>query len=219
MTSPWVSRELWRHRIKLGSLDLSLLLVCRVPIPNLDQPNHLFLWACSQATKCSWRKLALKQIYNFQAQLDCQCCSAILLLTHDWFPSPPSITAVPIFYPFFQSSKQLSLHSCMHSTTIYWALTIFQALLLGVCRRLKNNHKFFEAPLSRKVGSVSFPLIPVCLLSGLLWPIECIRNNGVLLSNKVSRNPVTSCHSLGTLRPPSSEKPQSSSLLENERQG
>lgn len=134
----------------MGSLDLSLLLVCRVPIPNLDQPNHLFLWAYSQATKCSWRKLALKQIYNFQAQLDCQCCSAILLLTHDWFPSPLSITAVPIFYPFF-SELHTTFSPFMYAFNNYLLSTYYiPGTFLGVCRRLKNNHRFFEAPLSRK---------------------------------------------------------------------
>ena len=108
LTSPWVSRELWRPRTKMGSLELPLLLVCWVPIPNLDQPNHLFLWACSQATKRSWRKLALKQIYNFQAQLDFQCCSTLLLLTRDWFPFPFPRAAVPHFIILFQGSNPLS---------------------------------------------------------------------------------------------------------------
>lgn len=64
------SRELWRHRTKLGGLDLPLLLVWRMPAQTWTNPT-ICLWDCSQATKCSCRKLALKQIYKFQAELDC----------------------------------------------------------------------------------------------------------------------------------------------------
>lgn len=114
----------------MGSLELPLLLVCRVPTPNLDQPNHLFLWACSQATKCSRRKLALKPIYNLQAQLDCQCCSAILLLTHDWFPFSFSIAAVPISYPSFSGLQTiLSIHMCKGKGTVNIQIGHLQKLM------------------------------------------------------------------------------------------
>lgn len=127
VASSWVSRELRRHRTKLGRLNLPLLLVCKVLIPNLDQPNHLFLWACSQTTKCNWRKLAEKQIYNFQAQLDHPCCSAILLLIHDWFLFPFSIAALPICYLPFQDSNLLSpfMHAVRHLLSTYYILSTF----------------------------------------------------------------------------------------------
>lgn len=186
---------------------ISLLLVCRVPIPNLDQPNHLFLWACSQATECSWRKLALKQIYNFQAQLDCQCCSAILLLTHDWFPSPLSITAVPIFYPF-SSELQTTFSPFMCTFNSYLLSTYYiPGTFLGVCRSLKIITNSLKLLSAERRCLFLFCCIWSDLLSDFLWPIDCSRNNVALLSNEVSRIPVTSSHPLGTLRPPCSEKP------------
>lgn len=159
LTSPWVSRELWRHRTKMGSLELPLLLVSRVPTANLDQPNHLFLWACSQATKCSRRKLALKPIYNLQAQLDCQCCSAILLLTHDWFPFSFSTAAVPISYHSFSGLQTIHSIHMVHSAIVYWALTIIQTLSRGLWKT-KNGHKFIDVSLHQKYGA-NFPT-PSC---------------------------------------------------------
>lgn len=96
-----MSSEQRRGRAKLGSCGLLPRLDFSVLVPHPDQPNHLFLWACSQATKCSWRKLALTQTYEFQVQLDCLCHSAILLLTHDWFPFSFPKAAVPTFYLCF----------------------------------------------------------------------------------------------------------------------
>lgn len=148
--------ELWRHRTKLDRLHLPLLLVWRVPILNLDQPNHLFLWACSQATKCNWGKLALKQIYSFQADLDCQCCS-VILFTFLWLvPFPISNSSCANILSFFFRALTHSLYLCMHSTTVYWVLTMFQALFRGLWK-IKICHNFCKTPLIKKVGSILFP--------------------------------------------------------------
>lgn len=164
-TSPWKSKELLKLRTKLGSLDLPLLLVYRVSFPKLDQPNHLFLWACSQATKYSWRKLALKQIYHFQTQLDCRCCSAILLLTHDWYPLLFPTTAVPIFYPSFSELILPSplMHAfinhllntyCMYSKHIFTGLWKIKVVT--------NSLKLLS---SKKWGLFPFSL-------NLVWPSD-----------------------------------------------
>lgn len=166
LTSPWVSRELWRHRTRMGSLELPPLLACSMPVPHLDQPNHLFLWACSQATKCSRRKLALKPIYHFQAQLDCQCCSAVLLLTHDWFPFSFSIAAVPISYHSFSGLQSiLSIHVCIQPV-IYWALTIIPTLSRGLWKTKKWSQIHWSFPPSKIWGRFSYPLM---LLDLLCW--------------------------------------------------
>lgn len=156
-TSPWMSRKLRRHRTKMGSLDLPLLLVRRVPVPNLDQPNHLFLWAFSQATKSSWRKLALKQIYDIQAQLDHQCCSAILFLPMIGSLSYSQQQLCQYFILLFQSSNSLSpfMHAFNnHLLSTYY--THFKHFCRGFCK-IKNSHKLFEAPLIKKMESISLP--------------------------------------------------------------